>query len=104
MERAIAALRYQLREDEYGPWLEWFLNAQVGWPEFKDRIADTALYALPRIAEPERTRLLIRCITQATNSEAWRHFARVQRNALAVIDRNELTSFQCEKLELLNGL
>lgn len=101
MERTMAALRYQLREDEYGPWLEWFLNAQVSWPEYKDRVADTALYALPRIAEPERTRLLIRCITHATKSEAWRHFARVQQPALATIDPSQLTSFQSEKLELL---
>ena len=77
LERDIAAMRYQLTDEEYAPWLEWFLNVRAGSIEFPDRIADAAMYALPRIAEPERTALLERARPHADERASWRRFAQL---------------------------
>lgn len=76
-ERDIAAMRYQLTDEEFAPWLEWFLNARAGSVEFPDRIADAAMYALPRIEEPERTVLLERARGHADDRAAWQRFAQL---------------------------
>jgi hypothetical protein len=100
-ERDIAAMRYHIAPEELASWLEWFINTQPGSPEGADRLADTAMYALPAIPEPERTPLIIRAISRAADSEAWKRFAKLFHAELAALDPSSLTSHQRDQLRRL---
>ena len=101
MERDIAAMRYRLSEGEQAAWLEWFLNVQVGWPEFADRVADVTMWALPRIPAPDRQALLLRALHRAAPRDSWRRLGMVLRNDLDALDTTTLTAYQREQLALI---
>jgi hypothetical protein len=103
LERDIAAMRYKLPDDELAAWLEWFLDCAVGWEHFSDRVADVAMYALPRIPEPERKRLLERAVSQARPRDSWKRFGQVLRSDLASLDTSGLSTHQRSNLQFLLG-
>ena len=103
MERDIAAMRYLLAKGEHAAWLDWFLSARVGWPEFSDRVADATMYTLHNLEGPERQRYLERVLSRASNRESWRHFGRVFEADLRALDRSKLTPHQQDMLTLVLG-
>jgi len=101
MERDIAAMRYQLADDEYAAWLEWFISVNVGREHFADRIADAVSYALPRVGGPDRKRLLLLAVNLASPRESWRRVGKVLEADLRALDATVLSSQQRANLELL---
>lgn len=93
-ERAVWAMRQRVEgEAETAAWLGWFLDAQVGWPEFADRIAQAGAWALPRMPVEARRPLLIRTLRRARDDQAWRAFAKALRADIDRLDEDEAPAF-----------
>jgi hypothetical protein len=93
-ERAVWQLRDRVEGGaETTAWLSWFLDAQVGWPEFADRVAQVGAWALPRIPAEARRPLLVRTLRHARDDQAWRVFAAAMHADLEALSDDDLPPF-----------